>query len=277
MKISVVTVAYNAAATIGETCAAVAVQTGVEIEHIIIDGGSGDATAAIVAARAHPGHIFVSEPDRGLYDAMNKGVARASGDLVGFLNADDFFCRTDALALVAAAAAPGVDAVCGGVAIVAADDVTRLRRAYPATGFAPWMLRFGHMPPHPGLYVRRDALAAVGAFDADLRICADFDWLLRFFHGQRCRMAAIAPTLVTMRDGGVSSQGWASRRLLNAEMIAALRRHCIASAPPLVWSKYLAKAGQLAARPVAWPAPAAVRWPPVAAPSIAMAKPPQLG
>ena len=115
MKISIITVAYNAAKTIGDTCLSIAAQKGVDIEHIIIDGASIDGTADVVAAVARPGHVFVSEPDRGLYDAMNKGIALASGDLVGFLNADDFFCRTDAAALIAAAAAanPAADAVCG--------------------------------------------------------------------------------------------------------------------------------------------------------------------
>lgn len=263
MKITVITVAYNAAKTIADTCASVAAQTHPDIEHIIIDGGSSDDTAAIVAANARPGHVFVSEPDNGLYDAMNKGIARATGDLIGFLNADDFFCRTDATALIAAAATanPAADAVCGAVAIVAADDVTILRRAYPSKSFAPWMLRFGHMPPHPGFYARRDAMAAIGSFDSTLRICADFDWMLRFFHVNRLAMTAVTPTLVTMRDGGVSSQGWASRRLLNSEIVAALRRRGIASASALVWSKYLAKSGQIVSRPQCWPAPIGVRWP----------------
>ena len=264
MKITVITVAYNAAATIADTCASVAAQTHPDLEHIIIDGGSIDDTAAIVAANARPGHIFVSEPDNGLYDAMNKGIARATGDVIGFLNADDFFCRTDATALIAAAANdhPGAAAVCGAVAIVAADDVQQLQRAYPARSFAPWMLRFGHMPPHPGFYVRRTALDQLGGFSPDMRICADFDWMLRFFHVERLAMAAIEPTLVTMRDGGVSSQGWASRRLLNTEMVTALRRRHIASGAVLVWSKYLAKIGQLVERPYQWPAPPAVRWSP---------------
>lgn len=263
MKISVITVAWNAAATIADTCASVAAQTGVEVEHIIIDGGSTDGTTAIVAALARPGHILVSEPDKGLYDAMNKGIARASGDLIGFLNADDFFCRTDALALVAAAAAAdtAADAVSGAVAIVAADDATRLTRAYPPTPFAPWMLRLAHMPPHPGFYTRRAAMAAVGGFDPAIRIGADFDWMVRFFVGQRRRARPIPETLVTLREGGLSNQGLASRKAISREALATLARHRLLALAPLVWAKYPVKALQFVMRPVGWPAPVAVRWP----------------
>lgn len=263
MKISVITVAYNAAATIADTCASVAAQTGPEVEHIIIDGGSTDTTAAIVAAHARAGHIYVCEPDDGLYDAMNKGLALASGDLVGFLNADDFFCRSDALALVAAAAAadPRADAISGAVAIVAADDVTRLTRAYPPTPFAPWMLRMAHMPPHPGFYARRAAFDTVGGFDPAIRIGADFDWMVRFFavHGLRAR--PIAPTLVTLREGGLSNQGFASRKAISREALATLSRHHLLSLAPLVWAKYPVKALQFVVPPHGWPAPAEVRFP----------------
>lgn len=263
MKVSIITVAYNAVATIADTCASVAAQSGVDIEHIIVDGGSRDDTVARARATGRADIIIVSEPDNGLYDAMNKGIALATGDMLGFLNADDFFCRTDAVALIVAAATanPLADAIGGGVAIVSANDLDRLRRAYSATHFAPWMLRFGHMPPHPGFYVRKAAFDRVGSFAAAMRVCADFDWMLRFHCEHRMRFVAIPDTIVTMRDGGISNDGWASRRRLNMETVEALRRHGIRSNSALVWSKYLVKAGQLVARAQAWPAPLAARWP----------------
>ena len=261
MKVSVVTVAYNAAATIADTLKSVAAQAG-EVEHIVIDGGSTDNTAELVAAHARPGTVFVSEPDRGLYDAMNKGVARATGELVGFLNADDFFCRTDIAARFAAGAAAGADAVSGGVAIVSAANPARLVRAYPPRPFAPWMLRFAHMPPHPGFYARRAVFDRVGGFDPAIRIGADFEWMLRFFVVHRLAAAAIPETLVTLRDGGLSNQGLASRRAIAREALASLRRHGLASATPLVWAKYPVKALQFLGKPHQWPAPAAVRWEP---------------
>jgi glycosyltransferase involved in cell wall biosynthesis len=264
MKISVITVAWNAGATIGEACASVAAQDWPDVEHIIIDGGSADGTAAAVAANARPGHIFVSEPDKGLYDAMNKGVARASGDLIGFLNADDFYCRTDALRLVAQAALadPEAAAIAGAVAIVRADNAAQLTRAYPPKPFSPWMLRLAHMPPHPGFYTRRAAMARVGGFDPGIRIGADFDWMVRFFAIERLRAATIPETLVTLREGGLSNQGLASRTAIAAEALATLGRHGLLSLAPLVWAKYPVKALQYVVPAHGWPAPAAVRFPP---------------
>jgi glycosyltransferase involved in cell wall biosynthesis len=265
VKISVITVGWNAAATIGDTLRSVAAQTYADIEHVIVDGASTDATAALVTVHARPGHVFVSAPDKGIYDAMNKGLALATGDLIGFLNADDFFCRTDAVALIAAAAAnPAADAVSGGVVIVREHDVHRATRAYPPTPFAPWMLRFAHMPPHPAFYARRATYDRLGGYDPALKIGADFEWMVRFFHDARLRAATVPQTLVSVRDGGVSNQGLASRRKISTEALASLRRHGIASAAPLVWAKYLAKAAQFVAAPVEWPAPAGVRWEPLA-------------
>jgi glycosyltransferase involved in cell wall biosynthesis len=263
MKVTVITVAWNAAATIGDTVRSVAAQSHADLEHLVIDGASTDATAAVVAAAASPRTQFFSEPDKGLYDAMNKGIARATGDIIGFLNADDFFCRTDSVALLAAGLA-GQAAVSGGVAIVPADSIDRLVRAYPPRPFAPWMLRFGHMPPHPGFYATRAAFDIVGPFDPGIRIGADFEWMVRFFAVHGLRADTIPQTLVTLREGGLSNSGFASRRAINAEAVASLRRHGIATAPPIVWAKYAAKAMQLALPAHQWPAPAAVRWPPAA-------------
>jgi len=264
VKITVITVAFNAAATLGDTLRSVAAQGHGDIEHLVIDGGSTDDSAGVFKASAGPRSQWFSAPDKGLYDAMNKGVARATGDLIGFLNADDFYRRSDALALIADAS-DGTPAVSGGVAIVAADDPARLTRSYPAQPFAPWMLRFGHMPPHPGFYATRATFDRVGGFDPALRIGADFEWMLRFHivHGLRAR--PIAETLVSLREGGLSNSGFASRRRINAEALASLRRHGIASAAPLVWAKYAVKALQFVARPADWPAPAAVALRPASA------------
>jgi glycosyltransferase involved in cell wall biosynthesis len=260
VKVTVITVAWNAAATIGDTVRSVAAQSHCDLEHLIIDGASTDATAAVVAGVASPRTRFISAPDRGLYDAMNKGVAQATGDLIGFLNADDFYCRTDAVALLAAAAG-GHAAVSGGVAIVPADDCGRLVRAYPSRPFAPWMLRFGHMPPHPGFYATRAAFDRVGGFDPTIRIGADFEWMVRFFAVQGLKAVPIRETLVTLREGGLSNSGFGSRRTINAEAIASLRRNGIATSAPLVWSKYAAKVMQFSMSAYQWPAPADVRWP----------------
>lgn len=264
MKVSIITVAYNAAATIADTLQSVVAQRYGDIEHLIIDGASTDDTAEIVAAHGGARTVFKSAPDNGLYDAMNKGLAAATGDLIGFLNADDFYTRTDAVDLIVrtARANPAAQAVSGAIVIAAADRLDHAIRAYPPQPFAPWMMRFGHMPPHPAFYARRAAALAVGDFDNDLRIGADFEWMLRFFRVHGFAAAPLPQTIVLMRDGGISTQGFASRRQIIREALVSLERHGIASAAPVIWAKYPVKALQYLVQPYEWPAPVGVRWAP---------------
>lgn len=262
MKISVVTVAWNAEATIADTLSSVSDQRGVEYEHIIVDGGSTDATLSIVSKYQGKNVRVLSEPDRGIYDAMTKGLRLATGDVIGFLNSDDFFCRTDALSVIAEGlrTAPDCQAVAAAVAIVARDDPDRIVRHYPARGYHRWMARFGHMVPHPGLYVRRAAAEAVGGFDSGYRISGDFDWLVRFMYAHNFGISHLDDILVGMRQGGASSGGLSTLRVLNQEISRSLRTNSVASLPAMVWSKYLLKASQLLNRPANYPAPPSVRW-----------------
>jgi glycosyltransferase involved in cell wall biosynthesis len=261
VKVTVITVAWNAVATIGDTCASVAAQDWPDIEHIIIDGASTDGTAAVVKATALNGHIFISEPDEGLYDAMNKGIAMATGDLVGFLNADDFYCRTDAIRLLANAAllAPAADAVSAAAAHVGATEPWRLTRAYPPVPYAPWMLRFAHMPSHLGFYARRTAFGQVGNFDPSIRTGADFEWMVRFFAVHGLTALPVPQTIVNVREGGLSNSGFGSRLRINAEALASLRRHGLLALAPLVWAKYLVKSLQYILPARDWPPPRAQR------------------
>lgn len=264
MKISVITVTYNAETTIANTLASVKAQTWGDYEHVVIDGASTDGTHRILADHAHSRMIVVSEPDDGIYDAMNKGLRLAGGDLIGFLNADDFYVRVDALATLAGAAQRDdrAAAIGAGVALVDPRNTLRIRRYYPADDFRPWMLRFGHMPPHPGFYVRRAALAQVGEFDPQLRTGADFEWMVRFFHVHRLRMRPTPETLVAFRLGGNSSMGLQSLRNINREALASCRRWGIRSNKLAMWAKYVVKSQQYFRRPSDYPAAAAVAWAP---------------
>lgn len=267
MKFSVITVCWNAAGTIGDTLASVAAQIGPEVEHIIIDGGSTDGTLEIVERFARPGLHVLSGPDKGIYDAMNKGLALATGDVIGFLNADDFFCRTDALALIESGfrADPECGAVAGGIVLVDPSDVTQVIRAISTRSYGRWMARFGIMVPHPAVYTRRPLANRIGLFRPDFRISSDFDWLVRLLYGHSKRIAPLGVTLVTQRQGGISTQGLASLKVGNAEISKALKANGIFSTPAMVWSKYLLKGLQLLRKPQDYPAPEAQRWPPAGA------------
>ena len=185
MKISIVTVAYNAEATIAEAVASVVGQRqdGFELEYIIVDGASTDGTlAALEPYRDGIAHI-ISEPDRGLYDAMNKGVAAATGDFIGILNADDAYAHTGVLAAVAARLEEtGAEALYGDLDYVAADGSGRVVRRWRSGEMGPRSFLRGWMPPHPTFFLARSVYAEHGVYSLDLRSAADYELMLRMLH-----------------------------------------------------------------------------------------------
>lgn len=207
MKISLVTAVYNRAATVGAALDSVRAQRGVEIEHVVVDGGSTDATLAEVERRRHPGMQVVSEPDEGVYDALNKGIRMASGDVVGMVHSDDALAHDGVLAQVAEAfAASGADAVYGDLEYVSAADPSRVIRYWKSGEYHPDRLRRGWMPPHPTLFLRREVFAQHGLYDTSYRIAADYEAVLRYFGRGGIRAAYVPEVLVRMRLGGESNR-----------------------------------------------------------------------
>lgn len=245
MRISVVTACRNSAGTVGATLESVAAQRvdGFEVEHLAVDGLSSDGTVGILEAfaAAHPGFSFVSEADRGLYDAINKGIARATGDVVGILNSDDVFDGEDALAAVAGAFADAsVDAVYADIRFVNDDGSTR--RYYSGRGWRPWMARWGYMMPHPSVYIRREVFARLGGYRTDFRISADFELMVRYFVKARLKTRYLDRSLVKMRPGGISTSGWRANVRLNRENVRALADNGIRSSFAMMLPKYAYKA-----------------------------------
>jgi glycosyltransferase len=227
MKITVVTVAYNSAATIADTLRSVAAQAHPDIEHIVIDGASKDDTLEIVRREgAHVARV-VSEPDKGIYDAMNKGLALATGHFVGFLNADDLFADAQAVSRIAQAAArPGTDAVFGDLVYVREQDTDKVVRWWKSGEFDRSRLGFGWMPPHPTFYVRRGLTAQTGGgFDAGFRISADYEFMLRCLSQPNVRVEYVPQVLVRMRTGGASNRSLKAVLRKMREDIEALRRN----------------------------------------------------
>ena len=226
MKVTIITVAYNSAGTIADTLASVAAQSYVELEHIVIDGSSTDATLDIVRRHAHVAHC-VSEPDKGIYDAMNKGIALATGDLVGFLNADDVLNGADAIDKLVHAAKGGCDLVYADLVYVRQDELERIVRHWRSGPFSLSRLRFGWMPPHPTFYVRHTLLDKVGNFDTSLRIAADYDFMLRCLRLPSVKAIYLPRVLVRMRAGGVSNSSIRTMVRKSREDLRTLRRHRI--------------------------------------------------
>lgn len=225
VKISIVTVAFNSAGTIAETLESVATQTHQDAEHIVIDGASTDGTLDIVRRHGPDVTRVISEPDRGIYDAMNKGIAMATGDWIGFLNADDMFASPQSLARIATAVSQGgYDIAYGDLVYVSARDTDKVLRTWTSGPFDPRSLQFGWMPPHPTFYVRRELIQELGGFDASLRIAADYEFMLRCLTRQGVRAAYIPEVLVRMRAGGASNRSLGAMLRKSREDLTAMQR-----------------------------------------------------
>jgi len=237
-KISVITVCYNSAATIARTLESVAAQSWPAIEHIVIDGASSDATMTVVEAHRGSLAAVVSEPDCGVYDAMNKGVALATGEVVVFLNADDFYVDSEVLSRVATAMqAEGLDALYGDVAFFRAGEGQKIVRRYDSGQFRPSRIGWGFMPAHPGLFVRRELFERFGLFRTDYRIAGDFEFVARVFKNDGLRHRHWPEVLVLMQLGGLSTSGWRATLRLNREILRA----CQANSIPTNWIKLLTR------------------------------------
>jgi glycosyltransferase involved in cell wall biosynthesis len=238
LRISVVTVCLNSAATIRDTIESVLAQDHPDIEHIVIDGVSRDATMDIVRGYGRRIANVVSEPDRGLYDAANKGLRLASGDVVGFLNADDFLASADALSAVAAAfAAGGVDVVHGDLDFIDRADRDRVTRRFRSRPFEPGDFTRGWHPAHPTFYALRALLLRVGGFDLRYRLAADVDLMMRALEVERARSVHLDRVLVKMREGGLSNRNLRQVLRANVECYRAMQR----AGMPVSWAYVLRK------------------------------------
>jgi glycosyltransferase involved in cell wall biosynthesis len=231
MKISIVTVCYNSESTILDTINSFASQSHASKEHLVIDGESTDGTSKIIHENMSNIAYFISETDEGLYSAMNKGIQKATGDIIGILNSDDFFHNQDVLTEVARtfAESPNVDIVCGGVELIHPFDLQSPLRAYSPRYFKPWMIRFGIMPPHPAVFIRKSTYNRVGGYKQKYSIAADFDMLTRLIILENVGYTLIDSILVRMRTGGLSNSGLRSLILGTKEICASLRENGIYS------------------------------------------------
>lgn len=236
MKISVITAVFNARETVADAIESVLSQVHPDIELIVIDGASVDGTKAILETYRQGMDVFISEPDNGIYDALNKGIAHATGDVVGFLHADDLYADKQVLASIAAAFAdPAVDAVYGDLVYVSKSEPDRVIRYWQAGEFSRRKLRYGWMPPHPTFYVRRSVYDRLGAFDMSFHIASDYDCMLRFLGQGRLRCMYLPKVLVNMRIGGKSNRSLLNILRKSLEDYRALKKNKAGGWPALIW------------------------------------------
>ena len=247
MKITLITVCYNSAATLPTAIESVLAHQGVNLEYIVVDGGSTDGTIDIIkeystrsTCSTRLSFKWISEPDQGMYDAINKGIKMATGDVVGILNADDMLESPDTLAHVAAVFADDIDAVYADIRFVK-EDLTTTLRYYSAKRWKPWMFQWGKMPPHPSVYIRRVLFDQYGVYKLGYDIAADYELLIRYLRMANLKTRYLNECVVRMRMGGKSTRGWKSFITLNREIVRGNLENGYFCCFPMLLPKYLFK------------------------------------
>jgi len=240
MKVSIITVTYNSEKFLEQTIISVMNQVYNNIEYIIIDGGSKDNTLEIIRKYSHFISNWISEPDNGIYDAMNKGIKLASGDIVGFLNSDDIFYDNNIIKIVASSFKNNIECLFGDIVFVDNKNTNKITRIYSSHKFKLNYFSYGHMPPHPSFYALKSLYTKYNYFKTDYKIASDFDFLLRTLLIHRSKYVYVKAIFVKMRTGGISS-AFKNKILLNNEILRACNENGIKTNIFKIYSKYILK------------------------------------
>ena len=239
MNISIITAVFNRSSTIVQAVKSVQQQTHPEVEHVVIDGASTDGTLQLLHECLHDGAILVSELDCGIYDAINKGIVRSSGEIIGLMHSDDVYANKHVLADVADIFADAeIDAVYGDVAFFRPSTPEKLVRRYRSDRFNPERLAWGWVPAHTALFLRRRVFEQYGFYKINYKIASDYEFMARIFRSKVIRSKYLPNVLVHMRIGGVSTGGWRNTVLLNQEVLRACRENGIKTNMLKILSKY---------------------------------------
>jgi glycosyltransferase involved in cell wall biosynthesis len=250
MKISLITVSYNSEKTIRDTIASVESQVGCDIEYILIDGASTDATLRIITESSDIVDRVISEPDRGIYDAMNKGIRASSGDVIGILNSDDVLAHEHVVKdVLAAFSSHGVDAVYGDLCYVSREDVGRVIRHWKTGEYVPGAFARGWHPPHPSFFLRRECYENYGYYDERFGVAADFELMLRMMEAHRVTSFYLPELIVRMRVGGESNRSFGKFVEGNLSCMRAFRANKVRVAPWYPVMRLAPKLAQFAHRP----------------------------
>jgi glycosyltransferase len=248
LKLSIITAVYNSKDTIEDCLKSVASQTYKDVEHIIIDGGSTDGTMEVIENNKYKiiNNKLLSEPDEGIYDALNKGIKLATGDVIGLLHSDDIYFDENVLTKVAKVfEKEKVDSVYGDLIYVDKKDTSKVFRYWKAGEFSEDSLRKGWMPPHPAFFVRKEIFYKYGLYDTTLKIASDYDLILRFLGKHKITTAYLPEILVKMRWGGKSNKSLSSIIQKSCEDYRALKKNNFPNALWVLIMKNLSKLPQL--------------------------------
>lgn len=236
MKVSIITICYNSAHSIADAINSVVSQTYPDIEYIVVDGKSKDNTPEIVKSFGSKVAKFVSEPDKGIYDALNKGIRMATGDIVGFMHSDDLFADNQVIEkVVKLFKEKKTDCIYGDLQYVYKADTSKVLRYWKSGKYTRNKLRFGWMPPHPTLYIKREVYEKYGDFDIQFKIAADYDSMLRFLGKYRISAAYLPEVMVKMRVGGASNRSIKNIIRKSKEDYLAIRKNRFGSVFTLIF------------------------------------------
>ncbi|MBD2704530.1 glycosyltransferase [Spirosoma sp. BT702] len=253
MKVSIITVVYNGADHIRDCIESIVNQTHPDIEYIIVDGKSTDGTVEIVQSYGTKVARFVSEPDKGLYDAMNKGIRMATGEVIGLLNADDFYRHNRVIEnMVATFERTGSDGVYGDMLYVDRDDTRKLKRYWRSGWYTDNAFKWGWMPGHLSFFAKRWMYEQYGLFRTDMKSAADYELLLRFIHKNKAKLAYMDEVTIVMRDGGVSNSSLFNRLRANRDDQLAWKHNDLKPYFFTIWLKPLRKLKQYVSKPPGW-------------------------
>ena len=250
MKISVITVTFNSGSTVRDTIESVLKQEYKDYEYLVIDGGSKDNTVDIIKEYEpkFEGRMrWVSEKDKGMYDGINKGIRMSTGDVVGIINSDDFYHRSDIFDVVNKAFEENkdVEAIYGDVRFVNPDNLDKTVRYYSSKHWMPWRFRFGFMPAHPTFFTYKENFEKYGYYQYDYHIAADYELLIRHLYTNHVPAKYVPVDFMKMRTGGRSTNGWKANVLLNQEIVRACKENGIWTCMPLLFLKYFIKVFEL--------------------------------
>ena len=251
MKISIITVVYNNAETIEETILSVASQSYRDIEHIVVDGVSTDGTMDVVRRHREKIAKLVSEPDEGIFDAMNKGIRLATGEVIAFLNADDIYADNAVLEQVALAFSdPSVGACYADLVYVDPVNLNKVVRFWKSQDYKPGLFQRGWVPAHPTFFARKKVYDEYGGFDVAYRLAADFELMLRFLEKFKVKPVYIPRIFVKMRTGGASNNSIRNIIQQNMDIYRACKKNSVSVSPFFAFTKIFSKLSQFYSRPV---------------------------
>jgi glycosyltransferase involved in cell wall biosynthesis len=242
LKVSVITPSNNSSKTILSTINSVLSQTYPYIEYIIIDNASTDGTRQIIESFGDKISKFISEPDNGIYCAMNKGIKLSTGDVVGILNSDDFFCNNNVIENVVKAFDSGfIDIVYGDIKFVSSLNFNKVIRYYSSKRFNINKFQYGFMPAHPSFYAKKEYFEKFGYYKEDYLIAADFELLIKFLYVNKLCSKYLNMPFVSMRTGGISTKSLESTNILNKEILRACKENGIKTNMMKIYLKYIVK------------------------------------